>query len=105
MEFKLIDLRSQMPYLPGFMKAWSRPQLLAWMRNYGTVDLLHSPEDKFTQVLMAWEQEHGRQLDLRQDHFVFCSWSGLCTMFVLTESMELFIPATQIRAWSQPTVK
>jgi|GEM_PF-6856307 len=34
-EFVLIDLRSQMPFLPLFMKKWRRNKLLAWLKIYG----------------------------------------------------------------------
>ena len=100
-QFILVDLRSQMPYLPRYMKAWSRPRLLAWMRTYGTVDALEAPDDEYTQRLMKWDREHGRPGVPRPNRYFFRSWSGLSTVFVLTEDLELYIPDSLIRAWDR----
>jgi hypothetical protein len=35
--FVLIDLYSQMPYLPQEMRFWPRERVLLWMRQYGEV--------------------------------------------------------------------
>jgi hypothetical protein len=32
-EFILIDLQTQMPYLPAYMRTWSRNRLLDWLAN------------------------------------------------------------------------
>ena len=101
-QFTLIDLRSQVPFLPRYMKMWSRPRLLAWMRNYGTVDAVDAPEAEYTQRMMKWERDHGIPRVPLPNRYFFCSWSGLSTILVLTEDMELFIPDSLIRAWGSP---
>jgi hypothetical protein len=49
-EFILIDLQTQMPYLPQAMRDWPRERILAWLRVWGEVRRLvdfpwyvHSP--------------------------------------------------------------
>jgi hypothetical protein len=80
-DFILIDLQTQMPYLPEYMRTWSRERLLDWMRQFGEVH--QSPKDE------GW--------------YSFRSWVGRWASFVLSEAGELYIPGTYIRAWDSST--
>lgn len=89
-EFTLVDLRSQLPYLPRFMQRWTREQVLEWLRLYGQVykpDGAHTLSDP----------------TLLEDVFYFRSWCGLESPFVLRGSLEWYIPSSAIRAWSDDT--
>jgi hypothetical protein len=76
-EFILIDLQTQMPYLPAYMRTWPRERFLDWLRLYGEV----------------YHPEH------MKDRYTFRSWSGRWTYFDYLESGELFIPDTRVGAW------
>lgn len=80
-EFILLDLRTQMPYLPVEMREWPHERVLDWMLQYGEV-----------RELETWRMpgQHG---------FVFRSWLGLSTPFVLTDDGDMFIPGARIHAW------
>ncbi|HEX8731884.1 MAG TPA: hypothetical protein VF725_07455 [Ktedonobacterales bacterium] len=85
-EFVLIDLYTQMPGLPRFMREWSRDDMLNWLRLYGEVtesnrNHLLSPPDMFA------------------DTYHCRSWCGTQCGFVLREHGEMFVPGTRIRAW------
>lgn len=86
-EFVLVDLRSQLPYLPRFMQLWTRGQVLEWLRLYGQV---YIPDSEHTLS----------DPDLLRDVYYFRSWCGLESPFVLAESLELYIPSSAIRAWN-----
>ena len=81
--FILVDLRTQMPYLPQEMRDWPRERVLAWLRQYGEV-----------RELETWTWPQGKA-------YVFCSWVGLYTSFVLTETGQMFVPGMRIAAWTQ----
>ena len=83
-EFALIDLVAQMPYLPTFMRSWSHERLLSWLHLYGEVRTL--------------DGEH--LSGLGYNTYVFTSWTGLWTGFVLTDDGDMFVPGTSVAAWS-----
>lgn len=83
-EFVLIDLGRQMPYLPRAMQAWPGDRLLAWLSVWGQVHEAHELE--------RWSTPDRRL-------YVFRSWVGLWTGFVLTGDGRMFIPGTGIAAW------
>jgi len=76
-EFVLIDLRSQMPFLPLFMKKWRRNKLLAWLKIYGEL----------------------RVFDEQKDTYFFHAWSGLDTFFILTTDGHMSIRSSRTKAW------
>jgi hypothetical protein len=81
-EFVLIDLQSQLPYLPPRMRTWPRERLLRWLAVWGEVrkiEQLSYPD---------------------ADTYSFGSWIGLRTGFILTHDGRMFIPGTTIEAWS-----
>jgi hypothetical protein len=82
-EFILIDLRTQMPYLPAYMRMWSRERFLDWLRMYGEIRWL------------------GDRPGWWIDSYVFRSWVGLYATFVLHNAGELslYVPGTYICAW------
>jgi len=83
-EFTLVDLTTQMPYLPTFIRTWPRDRLLAWLSVWGEVHKL--------------EGTPGAE---GADTYTFQSWVGRWTPFVLTQDGRMFIPATPIRAWPE----
>jgi hypothetical protein len=87
-EFILIDLQTQMPYLPQTMRDWQRKRILAWMRVWGEVRWYGE---------LPW---HGPLTDSKRDLYGFYSWCGLTTGFILTEDRRMFIPGTGIKEWS-----
>jgi hypothetical protein len=88
-EFVLVDLQTQMPFLPREMREWPRERLLGWLRFYGEV----------REVKQPWGYDE-------QQTYVFQSWVGLHTAFVLTNSGEMFIPGTRIEAWrGEPVIQ
>jgi len=84
-EFVLIDLTSQMPYIPRHVRDWPRERLLAWLRVWGDVDPIPT-----------------RYLEPAYDTYCFRSWLGLSMTFALTDSGRMFIPGTAIEAWNEP---
>lgn len=83
-EFMLLDLATQMRFLPQFVRTWSQEQLFAWLRVWGEVEQLTG---------MA-----GRPL---KDTYSFRSWAGPQTTFVLKDYGGLFIPVTS--GWTWPS--
>ncbi len=82
-EFILVDLATQMPYIPDIARTWPRERILAWLRVWGEV---HKVE---------WPQVSS------DDDYTFCSWVGCSTPFVLTQDGRMFIRGTLIRAWPE----
>lgn len=74
-EFVLIDLTTQMPYLPAFTREWPRERLLAWLRVWGEVYKIETP---YSTPDDGW--------------FAFRSWIGLMTPFVLSSDGHMYIP-------------
>lgn len=85
-EFILVDLTTQMPYLPLSARAWPRERLFAWLRVWGEVQMFE------------WTQSNSSD-----DTYTFRSWVGLTTTFVLTQDGRMFIPSTSIYAWPEHT--
>ena len=75
--FVLVDLRSQLHYLPAAMRSWTRQQVLQWLQHYGEV-------------------RHSTNFP---DTYFFRSWCGLETPFTLTEDNHLSIPGILVEAW------
>jgi hypothetical protein len=84
-EFILIDLATQMPYLPRSAKEWPRERMLAWLRVWGEVEVMEPRTGVYD-----------------KDRYTFRSWAGRWTWFVLTEDGDLFIPGLNIQAWPEP---
>jgi len=105
-EFILVDLRSQMPYLPRIMRTWERERILRWLRVHGEV-VWHGDPDKdyvrYLQARLRAGQRHDPDslslLQAARDTSSLRPLYGLWTSFVLRKSGELFIPGTGIRAW------
>jgi hypothetical protein len=95
-EFVLIDLRSQITFLPRQMRTWPREHILGWLRIYGEVHPLGDPSKALNERLSP---EHMR---LFQDTYIFRSWVGLQTGVVIRGPGDLFIPGTPLRAWMAP---
>lgn len=83
-EFVLIDLTSQMPYIPREARDWPRERLLSWLRVWGDVVMLDIPPAR-----------------LGEDMYWFRSWSGCSTTFALSTEGHLFIPGTAGWAWGE----
>ena len=93
-EFTLIDLRSQMPYLPSYMRFWSRERFLNWLRIYGQVQWFRN------------RMEFGDTIYTFDDEYFFRSWVERETIFSIHESsgeLSLHIPGTNIQAWEHPS--
>jgi hypothetical protein len=92
-EFILIDLRTQMPYLPASMQTWSRKRFLDWLHLYGDVS-------RYRDLSGYWTEVH----DYWNDWYSFTSWIGLWTPFTLHETdsgdLSLHVSGTGIRAWN-----
>ena len=89
-EFVLLDLNTQMPYLPRFMKEWPREEILRWLRLYGEVkesNRAHTPS--YPGMLM--------------DVYYFRSRHGPQCGFILQERGAMFIPGTRTCAWEAST--
>lgn len=95
-EFRLINLASQMPYLPYFMQTWSSDHLIAWLKVYGEVRNLADWYHEQARI----HPEHWFYRDPSQfDHtYHFQSWWGLDTVFIL-ENGRMYIPGRGIEAW------
>jgi hypothetical protein len=63
-EFILVDLRTQMPYLPCEMRAWGRERILRWLRVYGEVIWHGDPDNEYLRFLQAKVQA-SQEPDLR----------------------------------------
>jgi hypothetical protein len=81
-EFTLIDLSTQMRFLPQIVRTWPRERLLAWLREWGEV----------REVTGAG----GRQL---KDTYMFRSWVGQGTVFKVTDDGRLYLAVTSGWAW------
>lgn len=88
-EFILVDLATQMPYLPDTARTWPRERLLAWLRVWGEV------------LKLEWPQSPPDGGD--SSSYMFRSWSGPSTPFALTQDGHMFIRGTWIRAWPDDT--
>ena len=78
----MIDLVTQMPYLPRRMQTWPRERVLAWLRVWGEV----------------WKVEPTGPYDM-PNAYTFRSWVGRWTYCELTEDGRFFIPGTRVAAW------
>jgi hypothetical protein len=98
--FLLVDLYSQMPYLPEEMRSWQRERALAWMCIFGEV----------------WEVDHSRTPSFRrigdgdiilgESHTIFFrSWIGCELIFEYPAPGEMYKVADLRRGWSsyEPT--
>lgn len=81
-EFILIDLTTQMRFLPQVVRTWPRERLLAWLRVWGEVD-------EVTRM--------GRRQV--KDTYAFCSWVGRRTTFTLTDDGRLYLLGISGWAW------
>lgn len=78
-EFILVDLESQIAFLPSEIRRQPREHFLYWMRQYGEV----------------WEIERNRRPDVRA--YSFRSWVGLRAGFALMDDGRLRLRG---RTWS-----
>jgi hypothetical protein len=85
-EFVLVDLYTQMPYLPRVARTWSYDRFLAWLRVWGEIREIEYPPELFAV---------GRRT------FAFRSWVGLYANFVLTDDGQMFVPGSRLRAWPE----
>ncbi|MDE3231018.1 MAG: hypothetical protein KGO05_14150, partial [Chloroflexota bacterium] len=83
------DLNTQMPYLPRFMQAWPRDEILNWLRLYGEVK----------EPIRAHTLSNPAML---KDMYYFRSRHGPYCTFILLERGAMFIPGTRTRAWEAP---
>lgn len=84
-EFILVDLRTQMPYIPREARDWPHERLLSWLRVWGEIE----------SVTLRFPQPG-------EDVYRFHSWAGCVTPFTLTDDGRMFIPMTTIEAWVEP---
>lgn len=87
MMFVLIDLNTQLAFLPCYMKFWTEEQFLAWLEIFGEVSRLS--ETIKASFLPLENYTHT---------YEFCSWCGIQTRFFYKQG-ALFIPGTSSRAW------
>jgi hypothetical protein len=87
-EFLLVDLTTQMPYLPRRMQPWPRERVLAWLHVWGEV----------------WKVEPFGPYD-RPEAYAFRSWVGCWTNFELTDDGRMSIPGTRVKAWEDERSK
>jgi hypothetical protein len=87
-EFVLVDLTTQMPYVPRRMQTWPREQVLAWLRAWGEIWKIDSIGPYAT-----------------PDRYCFRSWWGCWTFFGLTDDGRMFIPGTHVEAWTDERSK
>lgn len=83
-EFILVDLYTQMPYLPRVARTWPRDRLLAWLSVWGEVRAIDYPPE-----LTSPDRQT----------FAFRSWVGLYASFVLTNDGRMIVPGARARAW------
>jgi hypothetical protein len=82
-EFILVDLTTQMHYLPRSMQTWPRERVLAWLRVWGDVWKIDS--------VGPYETPNA---------FAFRSWCGRWTNCELTTDGRMYIPGTRVKAWA-----
>ncbi len=93
--FHLVDLYSQMPYLPVQMRDWPREHVLAWMGLWGEVwqlGLTGTPDYK---RLAA-----GDGISEQSDTFAFRSWIGCDLVFRYPAPGDLYKSGDLRRGWS-----
>lgn len=103
--FILIDLYSQMPYLPLEMRSWPRERVLMWMRQFGEVQQSQwSPylnEEVMARSGSTWCPIHDADDILPEyDTFGFRSFLGFVCVFVYRAPGDIFVPGQRHQAWS-----
>jgi hypothetical protein len=93
--FHLVDLYSQMPYLPAEMRDWPREHVLAWMGLWGDVWQLGLNGTPNYQRLAA-----GDVVSAQSDTFFFRSWIGCDLVFTYPGPGILYKPGYLPQGWS-----
>ncbi len=97
-EFHLINLATQMPYLPRFLQAWAPERIIAWLKVYGEVRNLAEWYRELTDLHP--ENRFYRDPGQFNTTYNFRSWWGQDTTFVL-EDGRMYIPGRRIEAWQE----
>jgi hypothetical protein len=85
-EFHLIDLSTQLTYLPHFMREWNMDEILSWLKIYGEVIDLQRlvVEDRERTHSDFVEGLHRSPIEWYNNHYIFRSWWGFSTTFILS---------------------
>jgi hypothetical protein len=105
--FILVDLHSQMRYLPQEMRFWPRERLLLWMRQYGEVEQIQwlpNPDAKAGFVSLycgprSWPIENEDVISPESDWFAFRSFLGFMCGFIYPAPGDLRDSYSWSRAW------
>lgn len=104
--FVLIDLYSQMPFLPQEMHSWPRERVLMWMRQFGEVRQIQFHKrpiigDAITTYSASsdWRIDEINDISPESDTFFFRSGIGLALTFQFPAPGELYKPGDLRRGW------
>lgn len=105
--FVLVDLYSQMPYLPREMRSWPRERVLMWMRLFGEVWQIQFRAKPNTgagittySAASYWRIDDVRDICPESDTFLFRSVIGMELAFQYSAPGELYRPGDLRRGWS-----
>ncbi len=93
--FHMVDLYSQMPYLPQRMRGWPQERVLAWMRLFGEVwQMDRSKAPSFRRMTDSGALSN-------QSHtYYFRSWIGCELIFEYPAPGEMYKVGDLRRGWS-----